>query len=320
MTTEIDAKTAEVLTSALEKTVKTEDDSKVDTELKHESIAQKAADDIQSGIEAKALSKASTHKAFSIDLDLNGVGVGIVPGISGPKTTRQAFESVDEGLETCACTRCKKEFPIDLTGKTFKLCPHCRELQRERSRRWQQKTKLKPGACRRCGVSIPTDQAHFVLCPPCRLSLRTRKASRYENGKCVHCSGINDSTEFKVCSRCRNNDKLRRKNLEERGCCNRCAHPLKDDDKSHKVCSNCRSRKKTVAKASAVSQHHEAAMTAAAAAQAAAPEVTVAYQQQVAQQLEANLFAQEEGSSSVANDESMQALAQATQATSAQSS
>ncbi|KAH3675785.1 hypothetical protein WICPIJ_009238 [Wickerhamomyces pijperi] len=150
------------------------------------------------------------------------------------------------------CTRCKKSFSLETNSnspnaaKPFKLCPHCRDLQRERSRKWQQRTKQKKGACRRCGVQIPPSQSNFVLCAPCRLSLRSRKATRYEDGKCVHCSGENLSSEFKVCLRCRNNDRLRRKALEEKGCCNRCSRELnlEDGDTGHKVCLKCRERKK----------------------------------------------------------------------------
>ncbi|ODQ83133.1 hypothetical protein BABINDRAFT_159585 [Babjeviella inositovora NRRL Y-12698] len=148
------------------------------------------------------------------------------------------------------CTRCKKDFnqPVG-RGRTFKLCPHCRDLQRQRSKRWQQRTKEKPGACRRCGAMIPPTEENFVLCAPCRLNLRSRKALRAANGKCVHCSGPNDSIneDFKVCSRCRTNDKIRRTNLEKQGACNRCTARLSDDDlASHKVCYRCRNRKKKV--------------------------------------------------------------------------
>ncbi|KAI5954615.1 hypothetical protein KGF54_002391 [Candida jiufengensis] len=108
------------------------------------------------------------------------------------------------------CTRCKKEFdqPIiipkanDNSGsqkslaepKIFKLCHHCRDLQRQRSRRWQKKTKNKQGVCRRCGSDIPFDERKFVLCPSCRQNLRTRKANRAAQGKCVHCSGPLDTS------------------------------------------------------------------------------------------------------------------------------
>lgn len=145
------------------------------------------------------------------------------------------------------CTRCKKPFPNEVNGKLYKLCPHCRDLQRERSRRWQTKTKKKNGACRRCGQAISEEDAGFVLCPTCRIALRTRKANRAAQGKCVHCSGPNDSpnNEFKVCQRCRDNDKLRRTKLEKLGACNRCAKPLLLDDlHNYKVCSRCRNRKK----------------------------------------------------------------------------
>lgn len=323
----MDSKTAEVISKAIEEKEKADKSTPVaqladnnkegSLDVKSEEpVSASSTDGIK---DVKALPKASAHKSFAVDPELN-VGVGIVSGITGPKPIRETFERVNTSLDRNDCTRCKKEFAIDLSGKTFKLCPHCRELQRERSRRWQQKTKLKPGACRRCGVAIPSDQAHFVLCPPCRLSLRSRKASRYENGKCVHCSGLNDSAEFKVCTRCRTNDKQRRKTLEERGCCNRCANPLQDGDKNHKVCASCRSRKKNVSK-SGVDGHNSEATITAVAAQASDPEPTTSYQQ-VAQQLEANLFAQEQGreAGSTSNDESIQALAQATTSSEAQAS
>ncbi|KAI5961371.1 uncharacterized protein KGF55_003994 [Candida pseudojiufengensis] len=209
------------------------------------------------------------------------------------------------------CTRCKKEFfqPViipkanDNSGssksltepKIFKLCHHCRDLQRQRSRRWQKKTKNKQGVCRRCGSDIPFEERKFVLCPSCRQNLRTRKANRAAQGKCVHCSGPldtsilhkdengniitenngsptlnnndlnnfnnnddstlspihdkknskNSTTTYKVCQRCRENDKIRRTNLEKMGNCNRCAKALDPSDYGkHKVCIDCRSRKK----------------------------------------------------------------------------
>ena len=191
---------------------------------------------------------------------------------------RLESDSVEQMLRS-SCTRCKKEFdqPIIIPQsndntqgpkplaepKIYKLCQHCRDLQRKRSRRWQKKTKDKSGACRRCGLEIPADQQKFVLCPSCRENLRTRKANRAAQGKCVHCSGPLDASiitgddksaklkdrvksgNFKVCQRCRENDKIRRTNLERRGHCNRCAKTLDPADiGKHKVCVNCRTRKK----------------------------------------------------------------------------
>ncbi|KAG7883820.1 hypothetical protein KL938_002405 [Ogataea parapolymorpha] len=43
---------------------------------------------------------------------------------------------------TSICTRCKKEF-AQMPDKHYRLCSHCRELQRQRSRRWQMRTKEK---------------------------------------------------------------------------------------------------------------------------------------------------------------------------------
>lgn len=250
--------------------------------------------------EKKILPRKSTQRPFAVDPELN-VAVGIVQDIVGPRVNhnqeplsqqqreeQQQYEPNPELPETPQCSRCKKDFTPSLDGKTYKLCPHCRELQRQRSRRWQQRIKQKEGACKRCGVDIPQDQSTYVLCPPCRFNLRTRKATRYENGKCVHCSGINDSTEFKVCTRCRNNDKMRRKNLEDRGCCNRCANPLKVEDENHKVCNGCRSRKKNIAKS-----HQNGPQLDSPVTNSNDPNIN--YQQQFAQQaqqLEANLFAQ----------------------------
>ena len=185
---------------------------------------------------------------------------------------RKEEEQKGQTFET-SCTRCKKVF-LQLVyvsqeqeksksePKFFKLCQHCRDLQRKRSRRWQIKTKNKTGTCRRCGLVIPEDQQKYVLCPSCRENLRTRKANRAAQGKCVHCSGpleasiiaSDDMTKlketvkhgsFKVCQRCRKNDKIRRTNLERKGHCNRCAKSLHPDDFGrHKVCLHCRSRKR----------------------------------------------------------------------------
>lgn len=184
---------------------------------------------------------------------------------------QQQHQRQPHNILRSSCSRCKKDFdqhiiipqsnelskPI-VEPKIFKLCQHCRDLQRQRSRRWQKKTKDKHGACRRCGSEIPPDQQKFVLCPSCRQNLRTRKANRAAQGKCVHCSGPLDSLiitnnktspktsgQFKVCQRCRENDKIRRTNLEKMGNCNRCAKTLDIADQGkHKVCLSCRNRKK----------------------------------------------------------------------------
>ncbi|KAK6873879.1 White-opaque regulator 3 [Candida tropicalis] len=203
------------------------------------------------------------------------------------------FNNEDQQMVRSNCTRCKKEFdqPViipkanDSSGgqkllaepKIFKLCQHCRDLQRQRSRRWQKKTKDKQGVCRRCGSEIPIEERKFVLCPSCRQNLRTRKANRAAQGKCVHCSGPLDTSilvkdengnivtepnangdaeyeekkngrgtnNYKVCQRCRENDKIRRTNLEKMGNCNRCAQALDPSDHGrNKVCLSCRTKKK----------------------------------------------------------------------------
>lgn len=184
-------------------------------------------------------------------------------------TTRKAET---ENVIQSKCLRCKKEFaqrlimPKDADSgaepKVYKLCHHCRDLQRQRSRRWQKKTKDKQGACRRCGSEIPPEEQKYVLCPQCRENLRIRKANRAAQGKCVHCLGpINaliikeegdedgrrSSTlaSYKVCQRCRENDKIRRTNLERMGNCNRCAKALSAAEQGkHKVCMSCRQKKK----------------------------------------------------------------------------
>lgn len=178
------------------------------------------------------------------------------------------------------CSRCKKQFvqvvvmpnlsertPKFGEPKIFKLCDHCRDLQRERSRRWQRKTKDRQGACRRCGTNIPADQQNFVLCPTCRRSLRDKKAVRAAQGRCIHCSGpleapiisagvkedtddghrrsVSSRMNYKVCVRCRENDRIRRTNLEMLGNCNRCAKAMAVDEiGKHKVCHACRVRKR----------------------------------------------------------------------------
>lgn len=175
-----------------------------------------------------------------------------------------------ENVILSKCLRCKKDFVQRLivaeTGeaepKVYKLCHHCRDLQRQRLRRWQKKTKDKHGACRRCGTEIPPEEQKYVLCPQCRQNLRIRKANRAAQGKCVHCLGpinvsiIGDEKDesgrrgsqlgsYKVCQRCRENDKIRRTNLERMGNCNRCAKALSPAEQGkHKVCSSCRQKKK----------------------------------------------------------------------------
>ncbi|SGZ49298.1 CIC11C00000005808 [Sungouiella intermedia] len=179
-----------------------------------------------------------------------------------------------ENVILSKCSRCKKDFvqrlimPKDSNGeagaepKVYKLCHHCRDLQRQRSRRWQKKTKDKQGACRRCGTEIPPEEQKYVLCPQCRENLRIRKANRAAQGKCVHCLGpinaliikdegedgarrLSTSGSYKVCQRCRENDKIRRTNLERMGNCNRCAKALSPSEQGkHKVCLSCRQKKK----------------------------------------------------------------------------
>jgi hypothetical protein len=241
--------------------------------------------------------KANSQKGFAVDPALK-VTVGIIEGVVGPKVTHEHRQqpTVDAfGIGKSDCTRCKKEYAIT-DGKAYKLCPHCRELQRQRSRRWQQKTKLKDGVCRRCGISIPVGQEKFVLCPPCRNSLRERKATRHENGRCVHCSGPNDSSEFKVCTRCRNIDKDRRKQLEADGKCNRCASELKPEDNGRKVCMNCRTRKKTV-KPTTVAVSAVASNAESSTLDEISPQQQVQLAQHVQEMgagMEANMFAQEQ--------------------------
>lgn len=97
-----------------------------------------------------------------------------------------------DNIVSC-CSRCKKEFVQDNIStstssgkrKTFKLCMHCRALQRERSRRWQNKTKGIQGACRRCGAKIPQGpDTRFVLCSVCRHRLRIHKKARCQRSGC----------------------------------------------------------------------------------------------------------------------------------------
>lgn len=142
------------------------------------------------------------------------------------------------------CNRCKKYF-AQMSLKSFKMCEHCRILQRQRSRRWQRRTKQKDGVCTRCGTELPSEINKFVLCQHCRDMLRSRKANRFLEGRCVHCSGPNDEEgHFKVCKRCREKDRLRRLALEQEGMCNRCSTRLPNDQKTHKVCLSCRLKKK----------------------------------------------------------------------------
>ncbi|AOA62423.1 Putative G-box binding factor [Komagataella phaffii CBS 7435] len=166
--------------------------------------------------------------------------------------------------ETIGCTRCKKQF--EQGPRKYKLCPYCRKLQRERSRRWQQKTKEKVGVCRRCGITMdPGESEQFVLCGKCRGSLRTKKRHRAEEGRCVHCSGENENSAYKVCSRCRSNDKERRISLEKRGLCNRCATLLTDLERDHKVCLKCRNKKRYCKGAGRKSLHEQVDVAEAAA-------------------------------------------------------
>lgn len=167
-----------------------------------------------------------------------------------PSTTMVAVvydDSISENLEkypTADCNRCKRKFAI-IGDKVFKMCEHCRVLQRQRSKRWQRRTKQKDGVCTRCGTDLSEAASNYSLCQHCRDMLRSKKANRYLEGKCVHCSGPNDEEgTFKVCRRCREKDKLRRLALEQEGLCNRCSYGLAKDEKGHKICQSCRLKKK----------------------------------------------------------------------------
>ncbi|GME69970.1 unnamed protein product [[Candida] boidinii] len=175
------------------------------------------------------------------------INIPRIPPITTNKKNHEARIGTGEAnLTTTACTRCKNEFNQFITKRLFKLCHHCRELQRERSRRWQMKTKEKEGVCRRCGSELPNFENDYVLCEHCRLNLRSSKAIRVQEGKCVHCSGPKDPKDYnhKVCSRCRANDKIRRANLERVGACNRCTNILSEVDQGHKACTACRNSKR----------------------------------------------------------------------------
>lgn len=106
--------------------------------------------------------------------------------------------------QTSCCNRCKRKF-AQIGPKAYRMCSLCRSKQRQRSRKWQLKTRKKEGVCRRCGSKISKELTHFVLCAKCRRSLRARKAKRAKLGRCVHCSGPNNDSmgKYKVCKRCR---------------------------------------------------------------------------------------------------------------------
>lgn len=156
-------------------------------------------------------------------------------------------DCIPENLQkypTSNCNRCKREF-AQIGDKSFKMCEHCRVLQRQRSRRWQRRTKQKEGVCTRCGTYLSEDSTKYSLCQHCRDMLRTKKANRYLQGKCVHCSGPKDEEgNYKVCKRCREKDKLRRLTLEQEGLCNRCSLNLSRDERGHKICQACRTKKR----------------------------------------------------------------------------
>lgn len=146
---------------------------------------------------------------------------------------------------TSSCNRCKKTFS-QIGPKPFKMCEHCRILQRQRSKRWQHKLKQKEGVCTRCGTELPVDDRNsYVLCQHCRDMLRSKKMTRFLEGKCVHCSGPRDDDgDYKVCKKCREKDRLRRLSLEHKGLCNRCTSIIPTDQKGHKMCEICRVKKK----------------------------------------------------------------------------
>ncbi|KAM9892889.1 hypothetical protein OXX79_009713 [Metschnikowia pulcherrima] len=98
------------------------------------------------------------------------------------------------------CNRCDKDFVqkkaadqqsargrVGRVPRLFKLCEHCREMGKGRSRRWQMRTKEHGGLCRRCGVVLGADDGQYVLCVKCRQAFRDRKLRRINEGKCISC-------------------------------------------------------------------------------------------------------------------------------------
>lgn len=149
-------------------------------------------------------------------------------------------ENIDR-YPTSVCNRCKKIF-AQMDSRIYRNCMHCRKLQRGRSKRWQKKTRNKPGVCRRCGTSLGPDEAKYVQCRQCRDSLRLRKQKRAAEGKCVHCSGPNDdlSGKYRVCSKCRKREKLIREIRGQTGSCSKCGQPLGTAVQAVKTCKRCR--------------------------------------------------------------------------------
>lgn len=155
---------------------------------------------------------------------------------------------IPENLEkhpTSDCNRCKKKF-AQLGPKPFKMCEHCRIAQRQRTKRWQKKTKEKEGVCKRCETELPMDNPNnYVLCGNCRKISNKNKSERYLKGKCIHCGNPNmGDSGYKVCQTCREKDRIRRLNLSNEGLCNRCSRELPKDESTHRVCLKCRIKKR----------------------------------------------------------------------------
>ncbi|OBA23984.1 hypothetical protein METBIDRAFT_115782 [Metschnikowia bicuspidata var. bicuspidata NRRL YB-4993] len=137
---------------------------------------------------------------------------GLLPQSLGASTRQQLLrrrpgsqrapppvEAPEETVVT-QCNRCGKDFvqkkardqksargKVGRVPRLYKLCEHCREMGKGRSRRWQMRTKEHGGLCRRCGAMLAGSDEPYVLCTKCRQAFRDRKVRRATEGKCVQC-------------------------------------------------------------------------------------------------------------------------------------
>lgn len=116
-----------------------------------------------------------------------------------PLPLPRPVDAPEESVVT-QCNRCEKDFVqkkardqksargrVGRVPRLYKLCEHCREMGKGRSRRWQMRTREHGGLCRRCGLELETTDGEFVLCVKCRQAFRDRKHRRITEGKCIQC-------------------------------------------------------------------------------------------------------------------------------------
>ena len=128
-------------------------------------------------------------------------------GVANPNYSNAGFR---------VCAQCGREFKRYEKDRQFcsLACYRSSEHQRENARRANDKTRLAPGQCKKCGKEIP---ARRKLCDDCL-------PSPCQPGKCLHCGGPSGSTrDIKFCRGCRATGEHKKVTLS---ICQACGFPV----------------------------------------------------------------------------------------------